>query len=375
MPNTNPSDHEARVKIVHELNTNFLVEAGAGSGKTTSLIRRMVSLLKNGDITVGQIAAITFTRKAAGELRERFQTELEKTCREANDSQVKERQQQALVDLDQCFLGTIHSFCASLLRERPVEAGLDPEFEELDALQETILQDQVWEGYLLKVKLNTPQLLTRLDDIGISANELKSTFSTLSQYSDVVLVYEENSKPELTMAFETLKLMVQRARKALPVKEPEKGWDALQAAILKAERFIRFFNLNRDKTIISLLKLFDKQFSVTLNRWNSKDEAKQLRDEFNAFAEATVGPILQAWREYCHPILMEFLIPAVNYYEQARFKRSTLNFQDLLLKTRNMLRDNPEVRAYFNSKYPRLLVDEFQDTDPIQATELILQWA
>jgi len=139
MPKTTPSDYEARVKIEHELNTNFLVEAGAGSGKTTSLIRRMVSLLKSGDITVGQIAAITFTRKSAGELRERFQTELEKTCREAKDLLVKEGLQQALLNLDQCFLGTIHSFCASLLRERPVEAELDPDFEELDAFEETIL--------------------------------------------------------------------------------------------------------------------------------------------------------------------------------------------------------------------------------------------
>ena len=367
MPKNNPSDYEARVKIENELNTNFLVEAGAGSGKTTSLIRRMVSLLKSGDLTVGKIAAITFTRKAAGELRERFQTELEKTCREAKDSHVKDRLQQALIDLDQCFLGTIHSFCASLLRERPVEAKLDPAFKELDAMEETSLKDQAWEGYLLEIKLNTPQHITRLEDIGIATLDMKSAFSVLSQYPDVILVSEETPKPELSTAFETLKLLVCQARKALPDQEPEKGWDPLQKVILKAERFIRFFNLEQEINIVSLLKLFDRQLEVTQNRWNSKDEAKQYRDEFNVFAEATVAPILQAWREYCHHILMEFLIPAVNYYEQARFKHSTLNFQDLLLKTRNMLRENPEVRDYFHSKYPRLLVDEFQDTDPVQA--------
>lgn len=75
---------------------------------------------------------------------------------------------------------------------------MEPEFEELDALEETILQDQAWEGYLLDVKLNAPQLLTRLDDIGITVIEMKSAFSALSQYPDVVLVYEETSKPELS---------------------------------------------------------------------------------------------------------------------------------------------------------------------------------
>jgi len=110
---------------------------------------------------------------------------------------------------------------------------------------------------------------------------MKSAFSTLSQYPDVVLVYENSSKPELSKAFETLKFIVHQARKALPATEPEKGWDTLQLAILKAERFIRFFNFDRDKTIVSLLTLFDKQFGVTQIRWNSKDEAKQYRDEFN----------------------------------------------------------------------------------------------
>ena len=259
-------------------------------------------------------------------------------------------------------------FLRYVLRLKPVEEiTFDPSVW-LDAKTKGDLYHLIFERfYRGLLEKGESQLLTRLEDIGIATLDMKSAFSVLSQYPDVVLVSEETSKPELSTAFESLKLLVYQARKALPDQEPEKGWDALQKVILKAERFIRFFNLEQETNIVSLLKLFDKQFEVTQNRWNSKDEAKQYRDEFNAFADLTVGPILQAWREYCHHILMEFLIPAVNYYEQVRFKHSTLNFQDLLLKTRNLLRENPEVRDYFHSKYPRLLVDEFQDTDPIQA--------
>ena len=71
-------DKAARDRIAGDLGTNFLVEAGAGSGKTTALVSRMVALVRTGTATVHEIAAVTFTRKAAGELRQRFQEALEK---------------------------------------------------------------------------------------------------------------------------------------------------------------------------------------------------------------------------------------------------------------------------------------------------------
>lgn len=367
MPKLNPPDQEARLKIKQELWKNFIVEAGAGSGKTTSLVDRMVSRLSAGEISIGQMAAITFTRKAACELKERFQTELENSFRDEEDAVKKERLQQSLINLDQCFVGTIHSFCASLLRERPVEAQLDPDFEELDSLEEAILQDQAWELYLLDVRLKAPNLLESLENIGVQISELKASFVALNQYSDVTMVSNEVQKPDLSKASEGLKLLIDRAKWSIPHVEPERGWDGLQKAILKADRYFRYFDLSKERNVVSLLKEFDKTFSVTLNRWNSSDEAKQYRDEFNSFAEEIVKLLMQAWREYCHFVLMEFMLPAVKYYEQIRFKKSKLNFQDILLKTRSLLQDNPEVRSYFHRKYPCLLVDEFQDTDPIQA--------
>ncbi|AFM42758.1 ATP-dependent exonuclase V beta subunit, helicase and exonuclease domain-containing [Desulfosporosinus acidiphilus SJ4] len=367
MPKNKPSDLLERRKIEKSLQINYVVEAGAGAGKTTCLIRRMLSLVKSGAITVGQMSAITFTRKAATELRERFQTELEEACRTEQVSEVKERLQQALIDLDESFLGTIHSFCASLLRERSVEAGLDPEFEELNSIEETQLQDNVWESYLLNVKFDSPQLLDSLNNIGIKVTELKPAFGYLSQYPDVLMAYTEVLKPDIKQAFERLTLLVKRAKQTLPSQEPEKGWDSLQKAILKANRQLEYFDLTIESNMISLLKIFDRQFKVTQKGWNTAGEAKQFRDEFNNFAEGNVTPLMQTWREYCHHILIEFIIPAVRLYEQERFKRSTLNFQDLLLITRNMLRDHPQVRTYFQGKYPRILVDEFQDTDPLQA--------
>src|SRR5205814_2197012 len=106
------------------------VEAAAGSGKTTSMVERMVALIEHDKCTIDKLTAVTFTRKAAAELRSRFQLALEAAARGNGSAQV--RLQNALSQLDQCFVGTIHSFCARLLRERPIEAGVDIAFEEID---------------------------------------------------------------------------------------------------------------------------------------------------------------------------------------------------------------------------------------------------
>src|SRR5690625_175206 len=127
-------DQEQREVIQNALDTNLLVEAGAGSGKTTAMVGRMIELIRTGTATVDEIAAVTFTRKAATELRERFQIRLEAEYRkraiaeEAADSDPIERERfgKALADLDRAFVGTIHSCCAKLLRERPLDAKVPP---------------------------------------------------------------------------------------------------------------------------------------------------------------------------------------------------------------------------------------------------------
>ncbi len=146
------SDADARRKIIIDLNTTFLVEAGAGSGKTKSLVDRMLSLLAAGECRIHNIAAVTFTRKAAAELKGRFQTELEKTVEVEKKSESRERLVQALHFLEQSFIGTIHSFCAKLLRERPIEIALDPDFEEMEEIENSIFREKCWHAFLDKEK-------------------------------------------------------------------------------------------------------------------------------------------------------------------------------------------------------------------------------
>src|SRR5262249_11583237 len=131
-PSTNGllADQAARDQIRSDLDTTLVVEAAAGTGKTSELVRRMISVIKTGRAQLDSMAAVTFTDAAAGELKLRLRAAIET---ERGDSRCSPDERTllrlALPQLEEARIGTIHSFCADLLRERPVEAGIDPMFE------------------------------------------------------------------------------------------------------------------------------------------------------------------------------------------------------------------------------------------------------
>src|SRR5271165_2894293 len=115
-----PSDEDARRRIREDLGATLLVEAAAGTGKTTMLVARIIAVLRAGIADLDHIVAVTFTEKAAGEMKLRLRTGLEK---ERNDGAATPEEQahlhRALAQLEVARIGTIHSLCADLLREFP----------------------------------------------------------------------------------------------------------------------------------------------------------------------------------------------------------------------------------------------------------------
>src|SRR5439155_6285796 len=125
-------DEDARAAIRTDLDRNFIVEAAAGTGKTTELVHRIVAVLRSGRATVDRIVGVTFTEKAAGELKLRVREGLERARHEAPAGSVERLHlESALARLEEAWVGTIHGFCAEILHERSVEAGVDPNFEVL----------------------------------------------------------------------------------------------------------------------------------------------------------------------------------------------------------------------------------------------------
>src|ERR1044071_6418800 len=144
-----PSDHSDRDQIGTALDDTLIVEAAAGTGKTTELVRRIVRVIQTGRAEVTGVVAVTFTEKAAGGLKLRLREALEE-ARRADETRADERERldRALGRLEEAQVSTIHGFCADLLRERPVEARVDPLFTVLTEAQALRLYDESFDQWL-----------------------------------------------------------------------------------------------------------------------------------------------------------------------------------------------------------------------------------
>ena len=144
-----PSDQESRSRIENELESTFFVEAGAGTGKTRELVQRIVNLIKEGRAEIDRIAAITFSEAAAAELKDRVRFELEKHSLSPDLNGVqKARCRAAVAGMDNAAIQTLHAFASSILREKPFEAGLPPNFQVLADIEESIDFAENWQSWI-----------------------------------------------------------------------------------------------------------------------------------------------------------------------------------------------------------------------------------
>ncbi len=364
-------DAEARKKIIEDLDTNFFVEAGAGSGKTYCLVERMANLVKSGKADIANIAAVTFTRKAAAELKERFQIRLEKLSKDPALSDVhKENILHSLADLEQVFLGTIHSFCAKILRERPVEAGIDPGFEAIEEASDLAYAKNAWYAFIENAHSSREESLAFMHAFGISEDDLFATYLQFVQYPDVSIVTADAKRVDFRQVKESVADFLGSFKENIPCRTHEKEPDKLQTILNKAISYQASGYFSQDRLFIKLLKELSKKAEVTQNRWPDGNGSQYLQKMLD-FQEDTIKPAIRSWNEYSHKILADFAKKGALYYSAWRKAYSVLNFEDLLGLTAALLRDNSEVRDFFKKRYTHILVDEFQDTDPIQA-EMIL---
>ena len=366
------TDQAERARIMTDLDTNLLVEAGAGSGKTTALVGRLLAHVRRGT-PVEALAAVTFTRKAANELRERFQIALEAAARDTAIPQAQRaRVEEALRDLDRAFLGTIHAFCGRLLRERPLDAGLDPGFVELDEDTWPQLVDDFWTQWIAECRERGDPVLGTLASLGVDPRELTGAFREVVDNPDVDFASEPGPVPEIGACRTGLERLMERAELLLPKTEPEAGWDNLQRTLRRLWYRRRTSDWSETRAFCAAIgDLTVTGTSVTQNRWGTTREerqaAKELHAEFQTWLGGSCQIVLTAWREHRYAPLVGILTHAAADFAGRRARTGRLGFADLLVRAAGLLRERPQARDELGTRFRYLLVDEFQDTDPIQA--------
>ncbi|HKF43823.1 MAG TPA: UvrD-helicase domain-containing protein [Thermoanaerobaculia bacterium] len=354
-------DEAARRAIRDDLSTTILVEAAAGTGKTDSLVRRMVALVSTGATTLDRLSAVTFTIRAAAQLKQRFQNALEKALAAEKAADAKQRLSEALRRLDSCFVGTIHAFGARLLRERPVESGLEPGFRELDEAEDGAARGEAWDRFCEELFLAGDPRLARLIELDIRLPDLQDSFDDVCENSDVTIDPGARlPEPSFARARGQVEAFLARAEASVPAEAPPGGWSGFERSVRRARRLLDLASPDRPADFVAVLRVLKTAEA-------KKGVPGALKKVFDELRDHCVKPALTEWAEYVYPDVCELLVQARDQYREWRRREGLANFQDLLLYARDLLRDHPEVRASLARRFTPVLVDEFQDTDPIQA--------
>jgi len=368
-----PPDHKEREKIFTELKKTMLVEAAAGTGKTTSMMKRMTELISNGECEIERLVAVTYTRKAAAELRAKFQHALEKAVAKSSGEQ-KNRLTYALDNIERCYIGTIHSFCARILRERPLEAGVPISFEELDEVEDQELKQTIWDQFVAELYFGNDKILDELHVRGITVGSLVSSYMRMADYPDVS-EWPSNDVPipDLTDARTELLKYVKRMRSVGSSLIGHAGNDKLIPKYRSIPRKVANIDTENPAQLVSIIEEFLSDPGIVQKQWPGRDakEKKEMalgeKEEWDSFRDKIATPVTDQWYECRYKPIMKVISEAARRYDQRKTELGKLNFQDLLMKTAALLKDKPHIRKYFQNRYSHVLVDEFQDTDPIQA--------
>ncbi len=355
-------DREERRRALDDLDTTILIEAAAGSGKTTLLLGRIVSLLRSGRARLAEIAAVTFTEKAAADLKVRLRAEL---ARAGLD--------EALRDLELARIGTIHAFAAGLLRERPVEAGVDPGFTVVDPLGARLLLDRAWESWLPEA-LSDPDVaepVRQAIERGLGLDRLRELAFALVDQRDGLAglpVLADFVEPPTALNRDvraTIQRLAGLARSG--VKDPEdRAARALEDLAAWVDQTAALPESDQVRSLLGPARLPDKPAGLgNKAKWRDRAALEQCRAGLAALRERI--EVARAVARHNHVAgLARWAAGFVEAYDRAKSRAGCLDFLDLLLRARNLVRDRRDVRRDFQRAIRYLLVDEFQDTDPLQ---------
>ena len=360
-----PVDQAARNDAINQIGKSILLEAGAGAGKTRVMVDRIVQTVASGRVELRQLAAITFTEKAAGELRARVRQALAEAIENRGGSRGEEEIERLAIaqgQVDAAHIETIHAFASSLLRERPFEAGIDPRFEILDQLGASLDLDEAWREWLWEehdpgaaAAIELARSLGRL-----ALPDIREAADLLSKYRDLPPPRAGAEMPDAREALEQWRFDAAEVAAAYAGAGTDKQREACAQLVDGIEELA---GAPPAQLAQRMLDFRPKKPSSTTRsaaaraRW---DAAAKAREQFAAeVREGILGSLLDALGAF------------VADHAAGRRRDGKLNFDDLLLCARDLVRDHRDARAYFRRRYRVILIDEFQDTDPLQA-ELVL---
>ncbi|MFO0685632.1 MAG: UvrD-helicase domain-containing protein [Sandaracinus sp.] len=378
-------DAEARARIESDLDRSLLVEAAAGTGKTTALVRRIVRLVATGRARLPEIAAITFTERASGELVLRLRERLETARESASDPGERARLEEALADFEAAYVGTIHGFCAELLRARPLDAGVDPAFTLLADDERSALLDETTDRFLERALTSPPEGLRRAiarprdfeppPPRQLFAREIRELVDHRDQTPALRREPFERER-EIDQLLSRIEALA--AMRAGEIARSDRLGELLErlgrfaAGVHERERTRPRDHDALERELVALLKPRGLD-------WESTGRGKMLGETPRADVIAARDALRVALGDFeiradadlafC---LARDLVPAVADYEARKRSLGVLDHLDSLLRARALLAESRGARLALRERFRFLFVDEVQDVDPVQKDVILL---
>jgi ATP-dependent helicase/nuclease subunit A len=378
---------QEQIPIILDRGRDVVATAGAGTGKTRTLVARYLSLLADG-LALRSIVAITFTKKAAREMRNRVREEVRRYQLEPDlEQQERALWRQVFSDLDAARIGTIHSLCTEILRAHPAEAAIDPRFEVLDEGQTALLQAQAvdqalaWAAddrealslFSLLGERNLRQELARL------LRERLTVAESFRQDKDFLVHWEQSLGETQEAQLSNLKASPcwQDTLAVLKANQASKLDDRMESQRQNALAAVRDASGSLEERLGSLAQL--GQIDLRGGRQSAWPGGKTQLAE----VKKALKTVRELWRENAGLLALHLnhmdeelarALPALRatwtiadrYYETLKRKRNALDFDDLEQQARLLLISHADVLQRWRDEIEAILVDEFQDTNGSQ---------
>ena len=355
---------------IETLDCNLLVKAGAGAGKTRVLVERYIHILATGAAGPEGIVAITFTRKAAREMKERIRAKIQELLAAATEPEEWRRWREVANHLDTVAISTIHSLCSRILREHPAEAGVDPEFGLMEDVTEQEMVDGVWQQTLEQAARRKEAWLDRLLAV-YSPAQLRDEFRPLF---DEIRSAGWIGPGLAEMLWPTAERKDERPKQIRRLKQAYcELFDLVSKAKKKTMAQERLLVLqDRWKDIERKLEEAGEnpagleELEEDFRNMRGGAELSDALQERKRAAEALRGAVFDQTVLQLLPDLCEWFQQAGE--EWARQKRASrmLTYDDLEMETEKLLLTHPEICGRYQRRIRFLLVDECQDINERQ---------
>jgi len=418
-----PVDSSAREQAIRERRRNLILDAGPGTGKTTTLVERLVQMVApdDGSVPVGldRIAAVTFTRRAAGELRLRVRERLLAELHDESTSQARRAcLRRALSEVDTAAISTIHGFADRLLRMQPVAARLSPTYEIIEGVDGDELIEEAFELLMHGSQHGTlarelsgivpPDVATEAAEIvgdALRAGLRQTSREKGEFWTDYGLdalveswIRSRDMPPQVAPGLGGARIgeaELVRIRGAmtelvtLARKIPDSGAGSFGVWAHQLADTIELIRESRDpavlyqrvgRSIVARRRSSNhpkkgsgcEGNSEAWTFWKAMHVGGKHRDgqpgsEADAIGDVICAP-LASWLAHC---LLRLRPLALELYDKVKARHRVVDQIDLLLQLRDLLRDNTRARGFYQAQFDHVFVDEFQDTDPLQAEILV----